>query len=114
MLASWELKTLKVFTQVDGSLLGGGPATFSLHYLPGGKNFPGDALSRLPQYNSIREDVNSIIPSNEVAAPAFTRMQGKLEPKVTDDLTYDLKVALAGDDLFTHNKNDVTVHDGHA
>ncbi|KAK9395709.1 hypothetical protein NXF25_019070, partial [Crotalus adamanteus] len=69
--------------------------------------------SRLPQYNSIRDEiVNSIIPSNEIAAPAITRAQGKIEPKVTDNLAQTLRVALTRDDWFTHHKTDLTLHDG--
>ncbi|KAK9395791.1 hypothetical protein NXF25_019152, partial [Crotalus adamanteus] len=84
-----------------------------LHFLPGGGDFLADTLSRLPQYNSTRENVvNSIIPSNQIVGPAVTRVQDKIKPNITNDLTQSLKTALAGNNWFACHKEDVTVHNG--
>ncbi|KAK9395596.1 hypothetical protein NXF25_018957, partial [Crotalus adamanteus] len=85
-----------------------------LKYIPGGKKFLADALSRLPQYKSCREEiVNSIIPQPESISQVTTGGQAWAKPPEPDSpLTKRLKEDLKTDSWFLENKTIVTYRDG--
>ncbi|XP_058041925.1 uncharacterized protein LOC131199783 [Ahaetulla prasina] len=86
---------------------------FTLHYIPGGKNFLADALSRLPQYNCTRSDVvQPILPVQQLAAPAITRSHSKAKPSFPDELTKSFKEALNSDDWYLAHSHECTLCDG--
>ncbi|XP_060539362.1 queuine tRNA-ribosyltransferase catalytic subunit 1 isoform X1 [Pantherophis guttatus] len=86
---------------------------FTLCYLPGGKNFMADALSRLPQYNSTKEEVvRPIIPVTQLAAPVTTRAQMRADPALSGDLLHKLQEALKTDEWFRTHSNECTLCDG--
>lgn len=83
---------------------------FTLKYFPGGKNSLTEALSRMSQYNSTKEEVvSSIIPSSQIAAPVPA---SKAKPDLDDDLTQAMKTALAKDEWFTNHKEEVFLCNG--
>lgn len=79
---------------------------FTLKYVPAGRNFLADALSRMPQYNSHREDiVQSIIPQQLPTAEAK-----RLDPLRA--LTDELRTALLNDRWLQDNRTLCTFRDG--
>lgn len=60
---------------------------FTLRYIPVAKNFMADALSRLPQYNSVAAKmIQPVIPFKQLATPVTTRSQGRKESEISNKL----------------------------
>lgn len=90
-----------------------GRFNFNLRYLPGGRNFLADALSRMPQFNSSRlETVLPIIPSTQLAAPVTTRAQSNPTTDLTCSLVQELRDSLKDDKWFQERSNECTLRDG--
>ncbi|XP_060539018.1 uncharacterized protein LOC132709560 [Pantherophis guttatus] len=86
---------------------------FELKHIPGGRNFLADALSRMPQYNSEREQVvNAIIPSTQAAAQVITRRQRRdQQGQLASDLTAKLKNETLTDPWYRDNQHLLTKRD---
>ncbi|KAK9395591.1 hypothetical protein NXF25_018952 [Crotalus adamanteus] len=80
---------------------------FHLKYVPGGRNFLADALSRLPQYDSKREEVVQVIlsPYTQGVAKAVSR-------PITVDLEHELRAALPHDPWFQEHQSLLTQQGG--
>ncbi|KAK9395815.1 hypothetical protein NXF25_019176, partial [Crotalus adamanteus] len=87
---------------------------FTLKYLPGGKNFLADALSRIAHYKSRREeDINSIIPLPQSASQVTTRGQTQRRSDEPDSqLMQKFKEELKTDSWFNDNRSLLTHQDG--
>ncbi|KAK9395824.1 retrotransposon-derived protein PEG10 [Crotalus adamanteus] len=82
---------------------------FTLKYIPGGKNFLADALSRLPQYKSEREQVNeAIIPNPQTV----TQLTPRRVPNPDDPGVKKIKRELLTDQWFKDNQASLTCRDG--
>lgn len=85
---------------------------FAIYLGGGGNNFLADTVSRMPQYNSAREVINSIIPSKQIAVPALTRQQQASLMPVAEDLVQTLRGALVEDEWFQQHQNELFMRDG--
>ncbi|KAK9408147.1 hypothetical protein NXF25_006921 [Crotalus adamanteus] len=81
--------------------------TFRLKYVPGGRNFLADALSRLPQYESQREEIIQAI------LPPYTQGVGRLSscPNL-GDFEAELRAAIPQDSWFQTHRSLFTQRDG--
>ncbi|KAK9395555.1 hypothetical protein NXF25_018916, partial [Crotalus adamanteus] len=80
---------------------------FRLKYVPGGRNFLADALSRLPQYESKREEVVQVI------LPPYTQGIAKAVSRpITMDLEQELRTALPQDPWFQEHQRLLTQRGG--
>ncbi|KAK9395798.1 hypothetical protein NXF25_019159 [Crotalus adamanteus] len=81
--------------------------TFQLKYVPGGRNFLADALSRLPQYESQREDLVQAI------LPPYTQGVGRVSSRPNiGNFESELRAAIPQDLWFREHRNLFTQRDG--
>ncbi|KAK9391826.1 hypothetical protein NXF25_017413 [Crotalus adamanteus] len=81
--------------------------TFTLKYVPGGRNFLADALSRLPQYDSPREEVVQAI------VPPYTQGAAKLRSRSdVQNLEAELRAAIPQDSWSQSHRDLLTQRDG--
>ncbi|KAK9410979.1 hypothetical protein NXF25_002154 [Crotalus adamanteus] len=81
--------------------------TFQLKYVPGGRNFLADALSRLPQYESQREELIQAI------LPPYTQGVGRVSTRSDiGNIEVELRAAVPRDPWYKEHSNLLTHRDG--